>query len=169
MAREFKLQGDTEQQKMEHAEVVIGRLLSRPAPSIQVAIPPTLVFQYSSAVKEDGLIGRWICPVSGIIKTVYLFAGQLAEKIQPVLTMIVKNGKNLQSIEENYRVGANTFEPGLIITPGGMIELHTTDPLSVFELSVGIFIETRLSAATKEQILLEETTNAGATEGAEVK
>jgi len=170
MVDRFRLQGDTDQQKINHVETVLSRLLKRPLPSIQVAIPPTLVFQYCHAVEEDGLIGRWICPVNGIIKTVYIFAGQLADKVQPVLTTIVKNGKNLQSVEELYRVGANTFSPGLIITPGGMIELHTTDPLSVFELSVGIFIETRLDQAAKEQVLfIEETVNAGTPEGAEAQ
>jgi hypothetical protein len=160
MARDFKLQGDTDQQKLNHAEVVIGRLLQVPPPSMVVAIPPMVVFHYCHVAEEDGLIGRWIFPLDGIIKMIHVFSGQMAEKLQPVMTMLVKSGKDLQSREELYRVGANTFSLGLPVKVGGILEIHTSDPLSVFELSISILIEVGLEKAAKEQLVLEELTNA---------
>lgn len=168
MTERFKLQGDTEQQKLAHIEIILSRLLRRPNPGLKVAMPPTVVLYYAGSVEENGLIGRWVSPLIGTMKTLHLFVGQMAEKLKPVVTVTVRNGNALSTLENQYKVGANLFDINLPILAGGRVEVKTSDPDAVAEISLGLLIETRLSDAGVETILLEAT-DASATEERKVK
>jgi hypothetical protein len=164
MTERFKLQGDTEQQRLAHAEIILSRLLRRPNPGLKVAMPPTVVLYYAGSVEDSGLIGRWVSPIFGTMKTLHLFVGQMAEKLKPIVTVTVRNGNAKSSLENSYKVGANLFDINLPILAGGRVEVTTSDPDAVAEISLGLLIETRLEDASKETILLEAI-DAGATEG----
>jgi hypothetical protein len=102
------------------------------------------------------------------MKIVHLFIGQMIERLRPVVTVFVKNGNAQSAIENSYKLGANMFTVDLPILAGGRVEVVTSDPGAVAEISLGLLIETRLDQTIKETILLEAI-DARATEGREVK
>ena len=171
MARGKVLQGDTVEKKLDHADLIFSRLLRRPPQKATVVIPPIPFCSYVSTVSESGLVARWIFPVDGIIKTLHIFAGMVAEKVQPSLLLLVRNASKGTMNSIPYKVGPTVVELDVAIHTGDSIEIKTSDPLSVGEISLGLLFEVAVAKARKQLLILDdvyddlEKENAGKKEG----
>ena len=155
MGKEWKLQGETPEKKLGHVEMVLKRLLRRPPQTATVMIPPIPFCSYNSEIPENGLLARWILPVDGVIKGIHVFAGMVADKVKPGLVLSVVGTTKSKSKLVPYRVGASFAELDFAVDAGSRLEITTSDPASVAEISLGILFEVPVGTAKTHQILLD--------------
>ena len=135
------LQGETLEQKMNHVDVILRRLTARPEGKTIVVVPPIPIFIYRSSVEENGFVGRWVAPVGGRVTEIHVYAGMVVDKAKPTMTVEVAGEKQARTASAAYKGGVNSAEVVLDVAKGERLQISTSLPESVGDLSVSLLFE----------------------------
>ncbi|MFA6973018.1 MAG: hypothetical protein WC208_16675 [Gallionella sp.] len=70
--RELLLNGNTVEQKLKHAEIILGRLARREKKTISVLMPPCPISAYRDDIPGVGMFYTFLSSIEGTIKSVCL-------------------------------------------------------------------------------------------------
>lgn len=150
------LQGKTVEERLDHADLILQRLTRKAPGRIHVIVPPVPVCFYCSTPSESGLIGRWVAPVDGAIQEIHAYVGFVMDRLKPVLVITVVSGNRTESASMVYSTGAASTKTTVAVKAGDRIELSTTDPGSVGELSVSFLLVPSVARADKEKFVVDD-------------
>lgn len=167
----WTLVGETLEEKVGNVETILRRLLRRTPQKATIVIPPIPFCSYVSSVADDGLLARWVFPTDGMIVGIHVYAGMVADKVKPSLLIMVSTDSEGAIKHVPYTLRSTYAEMKIPITAGSRIEVKTSDPTSVGEISLGLLFEVAVTKVKKQQLVLDqiydelEKENAGKTEG----
>lgn len=156
MAKEIKLVSGPHDKKFKHIERILQRFSRRLHKTVIGAMPPIPVFSFAESADVEGVVFRWMSPVSGVVTGVCLYINEIegANPAEFMLTHAEFDGNKFVNFSVNKRLTVDKLN--IPVSAGSRLILSTTTPDLVSNVWVAFLLEVGLKDMKKEVFLIDE-------------